>query len=171
MVKPLTRLSDSDFFNLMAVAPPFEMVIKSAIIIESEIEELFNRAFLDVKRIHKMELRYEQKIELALALGVDGRFGAPLRNLAKVRNVFAHQADAEFSLTHANDLYFALDKIDRRLVNENYSLMQSKRGVAFDALPPEEKFVLVVVTVRAAIKVAQLQTSQLLKPNSPNPPE
>lgn len=166
MAKPLNRLSDSDFFNLMAVAPPFEMVIKSAIVIESEIEELFNRAFLDVKRIHKMELRYEQKIELALALGVHERFGPPLRNLAKVRNVFAHQADASFSLTYANDFYFALDKIDRRVVQENYRLMEGKRGVVFDDLPPEEKFVLVVVTLRAAIKVAQLQTSQLLAPKT-----
>lgn len=163
MPKPLRRPSDIEFFNLMATAKPFEMVIKSAMVIESEIEEIFNRAFIEPTRVHKMDLRYEQKLELALALGLDERFGPPLRNLAKVRNIFAHQIDATFSNAQANDFFSSFHKLDKKIIIDNYGHIAPGRAVPFDQVLPEEKFVLCVVTLRAAILTAQKQTSKLLE--------
>lgn len=162
MPKALIRLTDQEFYSLMARVEPFEMVIKSAIVIEGEIEEIFNKAFFDPARLTKMELRYEQKVELVLALGLDERFGPPLRSLAKLRNVFAHNLEAKFSKSEADNFYSSFHKKDRKITHDTYERMDRALTTPFDEIEPAELYVLSVISLRAAIKVAQKQTLEIV---------
>ncbi len=154
MAKPLRRLSDAEFYKMMADAEPFEAVIKSAIVIESEIEAFFDVAFMDPARLLKMELRYEQKVHLLLALGMDARFSSPLKSLANLRNRFAHNLDATFSVSDADNFFTAFTKQDQKMVRDSYHGLRKTEETPFDMQDPLDKFVLCVVWLRAALVVA-----------------
>jgi hypothetical protein len=163
MAKRLARLEDKDFYALMGDASDFEMIIKSAIVIESEIEEIFGKAFLEPDRLLKMRLTYDQKVELLLALGLQVRFGPPLRALANLRNKFAHNIDAEFSKDDADNFFASFDKYDRTIVLDNYNKTKLAPG-PFKDLHQSNLFLLCVISLRAAIIIAGRQTEQLLQP-------
>lgn len=166
MAKRLARLSDEDFYRFMAKADPFEIVIKSAIIIESEIEEIFDIAFEAPKHLLTMGMTYEQKMALVLAIGLDERFKPVLKALATVRNKFAHNLDVVFGSDEAKGFYSNFSKIDRKLIKENYDRLSLNRGLPFDHIPPEDLFILCVITLRAAVLAAKTQTRLLLPPPS-----
>lgn len=165
MAKRLARLTDEEFYELMSKAEPFEIVIKSAIVVESEIEEIFDLAFDEPKHLLIMNMTYEQKMALALAIGLNTRFKPVLKALASIRNKFAHNLDAKFGKAEANSFFATFDKVDKRVIKENYERLSRRRGEAFNNLPPEDLFILSVITLRAAVLTASKQTKLLLPPS------
>ncbi|MGQ8634410.1 hypothetical protein ACUTJJ_23335 [Agrobacterium sp. DKPNP3] len=155
MGKRLERLSDQDFFTLLAKADDFAIVIKSAIIIEAEIEELFAAALPNPRHLFGLRLTYEFKVTLAVAVGLDERFLPVLKALASIRNDFAHKLNVGFELDdRARNLYATFHKYDRKLVRENYEALSEGRGTAFDDLTASDLFIMSVITLRAAIIAA-----------------
>ena len=134
----------------------FAMVIKSAIVIESEIEEIFSAVFANPKHLFDLKLNYEHKIALVLSLGLDDRFKPPLGNLATLRNKFAHRLDVGFGMDEAKNFYSTFDAIDQSHMKYEYA---NFGGKPFEELPPEDLFIICIVTLRAAI----LAASQRLK--------
>lgn len=93
MPKPLKRIENAEFYDLLGKASAFEAIIKGAIAIEAEMEALFELAFFDSAALAEIGLTYSQKATLLIAIGLQPRYAPPLRALAKMRNKFAHTLD------------------------------------------------------------------------------
>ncbi len=154
--KRLVRLSDASFYLLAAVAEPFELVIKSAIVIESELEAIFEEKFSTPRHLYDLGLTYEQKVLLVLALGLDDRLKPPLIALSNLRNKFAHNLEVTFGIDQAKSFYSAFSKSDKKIVRENYESLSRSPKIAFDDLAASELFALCVTTLRAAIIAAKI---------------
>jgi hypothetical protein len=167
-VKPLNRISDEEFYALIANASPFEAVIKSAIVIETEIEEIFRLAFVDPSAIHQLKLTYAQKVGIVIGLGLEPRLATPLRALSKMRNDFAHKLDAKFDSSDADNFYSSFAKEDRKVINDTLRAMPGNmkpHGMprAFAEFDERRKLSLCIVTLRSAMVAAQRQTARLLE--------
>jgi len=82
---------DEGFYEALQQEDHLGVVIRSHIYIEHEVVELLKASWLDYACVAKMNLRYEQKVELAGAVGLEDSFLPPLRKLGKIRNDFAHR--------------------------------------------------------------------------------
>lgn len=161
MSKRLRRMSDPEFYSLIAGAPVFEAIIKGAIGVEVEMEELFSLHFVDFDSLVEMRLTYDQKVKLTTAIGLKRRFSSPLMALAKIRNRFAHNLDAEFSASDADNFYAAFAKEDRKIIETSLSRIQDTPGEQsreFKEFDGRDKLALCIVTLRSAMKAAQLET-------------
>lgn len=163
MRKRLAKLSDLEFFMLMAKAKELELVIKSAIVVETAMEDLFSAAFEKPQYIFDMNMKYEQKIGIALAIGLDERFKAPLTTLANLRNKFAHNLNVAFGKDEAKNFFGTFHKIDRAIARDNYYSLMDGDGSAFEKLAADELFIISVITLRAAI----ISTTMALDLGSP----
>ncbi|PYB77646.1 hypothetical protein [Rhizobium wuzhouense] len=159
MPKPLKRLDDAEYFQLIATADPFEAIIKSAIAIEVEMEELFRLAFIDPDALVKMKMTYDQKVMLMIALGLQPRFITPLRAMARLRNRFAHTLDAEFASHDADNFYSCFSKEDQEIIARTLEKGSSGAFQSFDA---RDRLSICVVTLRAAVIAAQKEVKQRL---------
>jgi hypothetical protein len=160
MSKRLRRMSDPEFYSLIAGAPVLEAIIKGAIGVEVEMEELFSLHFVDFESLVEMRLTYDQKVKLTIAIGLERRLSSPLMALAKIRNRFAHNLDSEFSDSDADNFYAAFAKEDRRIMETSLSRIQDASGdqsKGFKEFEGRDKLALCIVTLRSAMKAAQLE--------------
>jgi hypothetical protein len=80
-------------------------VIHTQIIIENMIREYLDNTLRYPKHLKPMNLDYFQVVQLALAMGLNEKLDKPLRILAKIRNVFAHQLDTKIDSNYMNNFY------------------------------------------------------------------
>jgi hypothetical protein len=159
MAKPLKRLGDAEYYHLIATAAPFEAIIKAAIAIEVEMEELLRLAFFDPNALVEMKMTYDQKVMLMIALGLQPRFVTPLRALARLRNRFAHTLDAEFAPHDADNFYSCFSKEDQEIIARTLEKGSSGAFLSFDA---RDRLSICVVTLRAAIIAAPKGMKQVI---------
>ncbi len=159
MPKALKRLDDAKYYHLIATADPFEAIIKAAIAIEVEMEELFRIVFIDPDALVEMRMTYDQKVMLMIALGLEPRFITPLRALARLRNRFAHTLDAEFAPHDADNFYSCFAKEDQEIMASTLAKGSAGQFKSFDA---RDKLSICVVTLRAAVIAAQKEAKQRL---------
>ncbi len=151
---------------MMASLDPFQAVIKGAIVVESEMEEVFRSAFHDASALYDMKLTYDQKVNLLIALGIEPRFATPLKALAKIRNKFAHTIDANLTEVEAKNFYASFHSTDRIIINDIFSTLHAHKKIngkpaKVSDLDPLDQVVLCIVTLRAAILTAQKQMTYL----------
>lgn len=161
-------MSDPEFYNMIAKAPIFEAVIKGAIAVEVEIEEAFSLNFIDFDSLVQMRLTYEQKVKLMVAIGLEPRFEGPLKALAKIRNRFAHNLDADFSASDADNFYSTFSKEDRKIIDLSLEAMEGRiqegeNHKQFSEFDIQDKFSLCVVTLRSAMKATHAEIRAKLK--------
>lgn len=94
-------------------------------------------------------LRYEQKVNLACALGLKEDAGPPLRKLGDIRNRFGHHLDTQLTDGMVMDLYDSFSKDDKQTVLDAYAQTNAQLDVElpkdFTALSARDKFVLIAV--------------------------
>ncbi|NEI60889.1 hypothetical protein [Rhizobium leguminosarum] len=142
-------------FRTLETNDALAIVVKSAIFIEAEIIDLIKGAMHNPAALDGLDLTYHQRCGLAVAVGLSQRFAKPLKAIGTIRNKFAHRIDAELSKSHADNLYDAFDPIDKEIINQVGSHLAEHRGAKFAQLDPLDRFVIYVISLRAAIVYAQ----------------
>jgi hypothetical protein len=82
------------YFAAMAADDAFGVVIRAGAYIDHELIKLLETTVLHPKALKQVPLDYAGRCALAVALGLDPRFQAPLGALGKIRNRLAHNPDA-----------------------------------------------------------------------------
>ncbi|MER8584798.1 hypothetical protein NKH19_06030 [Mesorhizobium sp. M1338] len=164
MDKPgdLTDESEATFFKLMSLEDELGVVVRAGAYIDNQLIRLIDECVASPQAIKRMGLTYENRIDLAIALGLDSRFRAPLTALGKIRNTFAHRIDATLGSSEAHAVYKALSPDDCSKVHAIYKKLQVRypsRPKAFINLPPLDRFRLVAVTLRQILVVARMQVA------------
>ncbi len=144
-----------ELFKTLENNDTLAIVVKSAIFIEAEVVALVEGAMHDASALSGLDLTYHQRCGLAVAVGLNKRFLKPLRAIGNIRNKFAHRVDAQFSKDQADNLYDAFDPVDKEIINQTGVYLADHRQKKFQQLDPIERFVIYVITLRAAIVYAQ----------------
>lgn len=135
------------------------MVVRSHIRVESLLIQMVESLVLRPALLPKLDLDYDHYVTLALTLGLQEKFGPPLRVLGKLRNDFAHKLDTTLTKQSVNNLYksFAADDKSEvqacfeRIKGDNEETRHIKR---FSDLDPADQFKILALTLWAVVRAA-----------------
>lgn len=141
------------------------VVIRAHIHIESHLVELVELFFQYPEYLRKMELEFHQKVDLALACGLKTQFAPPLKALGNLRNDFAHKLSSSLGKQEVNNLYQSFFGADKEIIQAAYLRTEKQASQPtkkkFKDLEPRDQFILMVVTLRAALLAAVVEVRKL----------
>jgi len=141
------------------------VVVRAHIHIEYHLVELVELFFQYPEYLKKMELEFHQKVDLALACGLKIQFAPPLKVLGNLRNDFAHKLNSYLGKQEVNNLYQSFSGEDKEIIQAAYlrteKQVQEPTKKKFKVLEPRDQFILMVVTLRAALLVAITEVRKL----------
>lgn len=164
MAKATKTLTDDEVYAVLLGEDELRVVINGGIAIESAMDELFRHSMADSEALADMRLSYIQKVSLAVALGFQPRIKKPLQALATIRNRFAHQLDVTLSKQDCNNFYAAFDETDKAIIQRSWQKLAAERKTPTAKLKdaaPLEQFVVLVVTLNAALRAAIRQAGAI----------
>ncbi len=148
---------DEQFLGALLGDDELGLVIRAHIHIESGINELLDVAVPHPKQLP--HLRYEQKLKLACALGLQERLFKPLNILGHIRNAFGHNLNTSISEVNVNDLYGALAEQDRKGfllgIEANLVRLRIQNVDQFPTLSPRVRFIFLAIGLDKAMAQAR----------------
>jgi hypothetical protein len=158
--------SQEAFFDALYGQDELGIVVRAHIYIEAKLLELLEVLVTNSRHLQRMNLEFEQRVHLAVALGLSEEHAPALLSLGKLRNDFAHQLDTQLSEQHANNLYEALSPSDKTTLQLIYKRMKSHMRTPspplFKRLEPRQRFILISLALRAKLEVAINQTGEAI---------
>ncbi|MEW8436925.1 MAG: hypothetical protein AB2689_02110 [Candidatus Thiodiazotropha taylori] len=131
-------------------------VIRAHIHIEARINKLIESNIRVPKHLGKLDLEYHQKVKLAIACGLNSDFESPLNTLGTLRNNFAHKLDTSLSVNEVQSLYNSFKGIDKQIIQGAYQRTKKKMSIkgpkSVTKLEPKEQFILIVISLDAALQ-------------------
>ncbi len=132
-------------------------VVRSHVIIENIIVMFIESRLKNKTYLKKMGLTFEQKTNLALALGLDKNWSQPLSCLGNIRNSFAHNLRGEINKSDANNFYKSFSTRDKEIMhnlyNENEEELKGYGYPSYKNFEPVHKFSLCVTILAGALQV------------------
>jgi hypothetical protein len=149
--------SEAAFMAALFGEDELGVAVRAHIHIEARLLELLDLVVMHHKSLKKMNLDYNQRVNLAVALGLDPELAPALLALGSLRNAFAHRLDMELSESRVNNLYQALSGSDKEMVQAAYNRTKDQLRVnapPFGQLTPKERFILISVALRGILLTA-----------------
>ena len=134
------------------------VVVRSHIVVEQYLNHLIETVMANPECYQSIKIDFHDKVKLAISLGLNPRFQAPLNTLGTLRNDFSHNLRPELSKQDVKNIYSVMSEEDKKVVQS--SLEKTKKKIteenipSHQALKPKEKFTLYVVTIAGALHVA-----------------
>ncbi|MDK1377111.1 MULTISPECIES: hypothetical protein [unclassified Sinorhizobium] len=164
MQTPDTVGDDAQFYNDLIHTNSLVVVVKATIHIEQEVIKLIHSVVYDANAFDKIDLTYLQRIQLAIALGLEPRFLRPLKALGEIRNKFAHVLRHELNKNDVDGFYDAFDPLDKQVIQDTYArvrksdVMKLRKPKKIAGLTPLDRFALCATTLRGALISARRGT-------------
>ena len=128
----MTRTIKADFFDALFGEDDLGVVIRAHIYIESSVNALLDLLIPFSSELPR--LRYEQKLKLCCAMGMDKGLFAPLKELGDLRNSFGHNIKIQLSDVSVAKLIRSVSQEDMQVILRTYS---TTRGNVDPTLPSE----------------------------------
>jgi len=140
------------------------LVIRGHIYLEQVLKQFLELAHpRDAKNLHG----FANHIDLALASGLKAQYKAPLQNINRLRNKFAHQLDTELSRAAVTSLYQSFSDEDSKVVDELFTNLKATFGwphECFGDLDPKDAFSFLVITLWAILRAAAIRAHPGYRP-------
>ncbi|CAH1561131.1 conserved hypothetical protein [Vibrio jasicida] len=132
---------EDEFLDALYKEDDVGCVIYTHIHVENLIISYVTTLLKQPEHLKSMRLDYLQKVHLALSLGLPDYFKAPLLNLGKIRNNFAHRLDQGIDSNLVNNFFKSFSNF-----HKNEIVSQSTRTVFssssnWGSLPMKEQFI------------------------------
>lgn len=141
--------------KLLAEGDEIGAVIRSHIMVENELIALAEHALPNPKALNRIGLDYSGRVQLALALGLDQSFQAPLTSLGSIRNKFAHQLNTSLTDLVVQEFYKTFDGSWKGIIQNAYMTTAKKMGWdperKIGDLEPRDRFSLYAVNLWSAL--------------------
>jgi hypothetical protein len=123
------------------------VVVRAHIHVEAKLVEFLELLVVAPQHLERMKLEFEQKVNLAVALGLKPEHASGLSALGNLRNAFAHRLDAKLSEERVRNLYETLSGADKQARQVTYDKTNRDAGKS-DAPPlkelsPRDRFILI----------------------------
>jgi len=131
-------------------------VIRSQVIIENTLVVIIEKTVANCDHLNPMELGFEQRVHLALALGLDDDLAKPLKCIGSIRNKFAHNLRGQINKSDANNFYKSFSSKQKETMRKLYIEKEPEfKGLGYPAyknLEPVHKFSLCVTVLAGALQ-------------------
>ncbi len=136
-------------------------VVRTHIRIEALLIRLLEALAPKPKHLAELPIDFHGRVTLALVLGLNARFGPPLKAIGTLRNEFAHKLGTRLNKSRVTNIYNALSPEDKnqvkasfeRIKGEHESTRHIKKYVDLELL---DQFRLISTTLWAALQAAVL---------------
>jgi len=132
--------------------------VRGHLYIEIQLNRLIERLVPYPEEIENSKLGWQQRVQLALGLGLKSQYGPPLKKLGNIRNKFAHRPDASIEDKDIAKLYQCLHREDQEVVLESFRHTQCQVDDPVDGefkdLSAKDRFTLIIVALNAMLQVA-----------------
>lgn len=159
-IETARKVSETDadkVFAILAKNDALEITIKGAIFIESRLIEFIEDRLVSPAHLKPMDLSFEDRVYLAIALGLRPSLQSPLKTMASIRNKFAHRTDADITQSDLDNLHNSMSAEDKKVVESTYQRTRKKTGAKrparFKSQPLLDQYVHYILTLRGAIIV------------------
>lgn len=159
----MTPESEAAFFESLAGEDVLGVVVRAAAQVDYQLIKL-----IDEVAVHRSALgspsgwTYEQRIRIAIAMGLDPRLGPPLRSFGKIRNKYAHEVGFSLSDSDVKNLYESFDAHEKDVIQKVYNRTRENhpnRPKNISELSSFEKLQIYAVSLRNIIVAARIQSS------------
>lgn len=153
----MSPATDEVFFDSLRSEDSLGVVVRAHIHIEARLNQVLHALTPHPK--HLPNLRYEQRVRLAVALGLNEEILQPLKELGDIRNAFGHRLDAALTDGMVNKLFNSFTESDRHTIRRAYAHTYMQLGEAETAVLDEAdarvKFVVIAVTLDKYLILAE----------------
>lgn len=149
--------SDDSFHDALMGEDELGVVLRAHFYIEAELEALINALLPFPEELPR--LRYEQKLKLVCALGLDRTAFRPLKELGDLRNSFGHQIGSKLTEGMVKKLFDSFPPEDQALIHIGYDKSRAQLGDGLppmETLEPKDRFIVIAVTLHKMLTVATL---------------
>jgi len=148
---------DKKFHKILRGEDDLGVVIRTHIHIEQQLNELLGLLCCNFNSLEKKaRLGYFKKVCLAEALGLMPELSEILKVLGNLRNDFAHKPDMEIDNSNSSRLYDAFSSDGKKILQNVYNVIRknskNKVSKSFKKLPPNDKFILLAVTIQSRLR-------------------
>jgi hypothetical protein len=154
--------TDEAFIGVLFGEDELGVVVRAHIHVEAKLQELLELLVVDTKYFERMRLPFGQRVNLAVALGLQAEHAPALSALGTLRNAFAHHLDTKLSDERVNKLYDTLSPGDREVVQAAYEQTKIRMSMPevpqFESLGPKSRFILISVALRGLLSAAIRET-------------
>jgi|SRR5688572_2741231 hypothetical protein len=158
---PSKPATDDAFFDALRGEDALGAVVRGHIHIEARLQLVLEA--LTPHPSHLPQLRYEQRVKLAVALGLHERILPALTKLGHIRNAFGHRLDVSLTDAMVDDLFQSLSEEDKDTIRNAYKTTQAQLGLEW---PPYEqtdarhKFITIAVALDKFLIVAEKEARE-----------
>lgn len=154
--------TDQEFFDALRGEDELGAVIRAHIHIEARLQQVLEALTPVPEQLPK--LRYEQRVKMAAALGLNENAVRPLKKLGEIRNQFGHRLDVTLTAGMVNDLFESLAEEDKAVIRAGYESTKHQLGLdwpEYDDTQPRHKFVTIAVALDKYLIVAENEARQI----------
>jgi len=130
-------------------------VIRSHVIIENILIKIIESKLPEHTYYEKMDLTYEQKVNLAMCFNLDIAWYTPLKTLGTIRNGFAHKLRDQINKSDANNFYKSFTSRAKEVMKKEYEEKSEELKAlgypAYSNLLPIQKFSVCITILAAAL--------------------
>ncbi len=150
-------MNDEQFISVLQGEDELGAVVRAHLYIEYFTDQIVQIVVAKPDCLKPLNLDFNGKVNLLMALGVDPEIKEPLTVLAGLRNKFAHKPNYKLTKSETNNLYKALSKDDKILLQSSYSTAfriakpEMKNIPEFKDLSPKDSFIFLALAVRGII--------------------
>jgi hypothetical protein len=146
---------DSVFLDALRREDSLGAVVRAHIHVEARLIELIETLVASPE--HLPRLQYEQRANLAVALGLDPRLLPALKAFGHLRNTFAHRLDVELTMAMVDSLFEAFAEADRQNILNAYGMTGQQLGETWPPFPEadaRQKFMIIAITFDRYLEAA-----------------
>lgn len=154
----MTELTDEQFHADLQNEDELGAVIRGHLHIEHALNELLKRQMPFFDRLDKLNLDYEVKVVLAVAIGLNSIYEQPLKGIGLIRNKYAHKPGFKISESDTNNLYKTFSADDKTIIQGAYQRTNknlNRKNIPFSKHKPIDQFIILAVTIRQILILAQ----------------
>ncbi|WP_350431870.1 hypothetical protein ABIS04_17340 [Shewanella sp. H8] len=155
-------MNEIDFKDLLLNKTDIESVIYTHIHIEYLITNFLENSFPEPSYLKAMQLDYFSRVNLALALGISPALKAPLTNLGKIRNDFAHNLEQSIDKNRINNFYGSFSSEHRQSIHKlahDLGVFGLDEGIKWKEMEPKSKFSLCCMSLFYFVRFTVLEQS------------
>jgi hypothetical protein len=153
---------DEDFLASLFGEDELGVVVRAHIHIEAQLNELLRHLVPEPSFLPR--LRFEQRVNLAVALGLFEAALGPLKKLGDIRNAFGHKLKVSLTREMVDDLWSTFTPEHKAIVLGAHEAarkaLPDKRLPDFDQLGPRDKFISIAVSLDKMLLSSQLEAKR-----------
>lgn len=155
------HLPDETLYDSLLGEDELGLVVRAHIHVEARLNKLLDAFTLRPALLPR--LRYEQRVNLAAALGLAERAVPPLKKIGDIRNLFGHKVDTSLTAGIIDDFFQTFSEVDQKAIldghKKTHAALPTQVPENFSDLSPRGKFIVMAIALVKFLDTAYAEVS------------